>query len=153
MTGLLSTIVALILSLVKEKRKSRLRFARFTFLTTILLTLIITGIEFLLYPINKKNDQLILTGFREAPIGGYWLGIYNDSTWEIGNSSREIEIRGTYTVMNDTVTLYTTGETTFYNGTKVNQLIISKNRLVEVENTGIRYFEVGLNKLNNPKGP
>ena len=89
----------------------------------------------------------MLTGFREAPLGAYWLGVYNDSTWELGNSSREIEVRGTYTFSGDTLYLKTLGGTAFYNGSTRNSFVISGDDLVEVDNSGIKGLKIGLNKL------
>jgi hypothetical protein len=101
-----------------------------------------------MYPTNGKIDQLVLSGFREAPLGAYWLGVYNDSTWELGNSSREIEISGTYTIAGDTLHLKTLGGTAFYNGDTRNSFVIIGDDLMEVENTGIRGLKIGMNKLN-----
>jgi len=146
--GVVGTIVFLVLSVFKRTRTGKLRYAGLTFLTTFILILAITGLEFLMYPTNGKQDQLVLTGFREAPLGAYWLGVYDDSTWELGNSSREIEVRGTYTISGDTLHLKTLGGTAFYNGDTRNSFVISGDDLIEVENSGIKGLKIGLNKLN-----
>ncbi len=101
-----------------------------------------------MHPTNSKLDQLVLTAHREAPIGAYWLGVYDDLTWELGNSSREIEVSGTYEISGDTLHLKTLGGTAFYNGATRNSFIIVGDDLMEVENTGIRGLEIKMNKLN-----
>lgn len=148
LVGVLTTLVFLVLSLFKRTRKGKLQWAGITFFSTVVLIIIMTIIEFLIYPTNPKLDQLVLTAHREAPIGGYWLGLYDDSTWEFGNSSRELEINGTYTILEDTLNLTTTNGTTFYNGDTTNQFLIHPKDLLEVENTGIRGLKIGLNKLD-----
>lgn len=148
--GVFGTIIFVILSAFKRKRKSKLRYAGLTLVSTFALILLITVLEFLMYPKNGKLDQLVLTGFREAPLGAYWLGVYNDSTWELGNSSREIEVSGTYTISEDTLHLITLEGSAFYNWNTQNSFIISGDELIEVENSGIKGLKIGLNKLNGP---
>jgi len=46
----------------------------------------------------------------EAAIGGIWLGLYVDYTWELGNSSREVDETGIFVVKGDTLIL--TGQRT-----------------------------------------
>lgn len=145
--GVVAVIILLILSAFKRTRKNKLWYAGISFLSTFILILAVTGLEFLMFPTNEKQDQLVLTGFREAPLGAYWLGVYNDSTWELGNSSREIEVRGTYTFSGDTLYLKTLGGTAFYNGSTRNSFVISGDDLVEVDNSGIKGLKIGLNKL------
>lgn len=146
--GVIGTIVLLFLSAFKRTRTGKLQYAVITFLTTLTLILLITGLEFLMYPTNSKLDQLVLTAHREAPLGAYWLGVYNDSTWELGNSSSEIEVRGRYTISGDTLYLKTVGGRAFYSGDTRKAFVIQGDDLIEVENTGINGLKIGTNKLN-----
>lgn len=146
--GIFGTIIFLVLSVFKRTRKGKLQYAGLTLLTSVIFILLITGFEFLMHPTNSKLDQLVLTAHREAPIGAYWLGVYNDSTWELGNSSREIEVSGTYTISGDTLHLKTLGGTAFYNGDARNSFVIIGDDLMEIENAGIRGLRIGMNKLN-----
>jgi len=146
--GVIGTIIFATLAIFKRTRKGKLQYAGLSLLTTFILILLITGFEFLMYPTNSKLDQLVLTAHREAPIGAYWLGVYNDSTWELGNSSREIEVSGTYTISGDTLHLKTLGGTAFYHGDTRNSFVIIGDDLMAVENTGIRGLKIGMNKLN-----
>jgi len=63
-----------------------------------MLILLTTGLEFLMHPTNNKLGQLVLTGHREATLGAYWLGVYDDGAWGLGQSSREIVSSGSYTI-------------------------------------------------------
>ena len=148
LVGVLTTLVFLSLSLFKRTRRGKLKTAGITFFTTVATILIITAFEFLIYPPNRNKDKLVLTAFREAPLGAYWLGLYDDSTWELGNSSREIKVKGTFTINGDTLNFKTLGGTAFYNGDTKKRFLIQENDLIEIENTGIGGLKIGLNKIN-----
>jgi len=149
LVGILATLIFLVLSLFKKIRKGQLQNAGVTFLTSMVLILLITGLEFLMHPSNKRLDQLVLTGHREAPLGAYWLGVYNDGTWELGQSSREIVFSGHYTISGDTLRLKTRYGTAFGNGATSTDLVIHNDDLLEVKNTGIKALKIGVNKLGN----
>ncbi|MEH0153140.1 hypothetical protein V6R21_03280 [Limibacter armeniacum] len=87
-----------------------------------------------------------MSAYREAPFGGYWLGLYTDLTWELGNTSREISAKGIYAVNNDTLEL-TTVKGSYFNGDTINTFIFEGKHLIEVKNTGIKGLEIELNKL------
>ena len=145
--GLTTTIIYLISFAFKRNSRS-LKKAGIVFGSTVTVIIVITLMELSLYPVNQKKDQLVLTAFREAPIGAYWLGLYSDSTWQMGNSSREIEIAGTYRIKGDTILLKATSEKGFYNGDTLNYFLIKGQDLVEMENTEIRGLKITMNKLN-----
>jgi hypothetical protein len=147
LVGIFTSFVFLVLWVIKRTRRNKLRNAALTFLVTFILIIAISVLEFLRYPSNSKLNQLVLSAYREAPLGAFWLGVYDDLTWELGNSSREIEIRGTYTISGDTLYLTTSKGMVFYNGNAQNVFVISGDNLIEVENSGIRGLEISLNKL------
>jgi hypothetical protein len=103
--------------------------------------------ETILYPPNPKIDQLILSAYREAPIGGIWLGVYEDRTWQLGYSSVEITSEGTYQLAGDTLTLIANEGTTVIGESERTSFLIETKYLVEVENSGIRSLEIQRNKL------
>ena len=151
--GLLMTIAFLTLAAFNRNRKGKLQNAGVSFLVTIILILSIWGLEFLMYPTNSKLDKLVLSAYREAPIGAYWLGLYEDHTWQFGNSSREIEYSGTWVISGDTLHLNSLFDTAFYNGQTKNSFLIEKNNLIEIEDNGIHVLEIGINKLSPSKKP
>nr|WKN38291.1 hypothetical protein K4G66_06195 [Tunicatimonas sp. TK19036] len=124
--GLTTTIIYLISFAFKRNSRS-LKKAGIVFGSTVTVIIVITLMELSLYPVNQKKDQLVLTAFREAPIGAYWLGLY---------------IKG------DTILLKATSEKGFYNGDTLNYFLIKGQDLVEMENTEIRGLKITMNKLN-----
>jgi hypothetical protein len=148
LVGVIATLTFLLLSVFKRTRKGKLKLAIITFFSTVAVIVIITLVEFQLYPINQKTDKLLLTAYREAPLGGIWLALYNDSTWEIGFSSREITANGTYELKSDTLTLSATEGTTVVGQTIKTSFVVESDRLIEVENSGIKALEIKINKIN-----
>ena len=147
--GLTLTVFLLIRALIKNK-KERWKQARISGLTTVVVVIILFTVqELVLYPTNPKLDKLVFVAHREAPIGAYWLGLYDDSTWDFGVSSREVEFSGTYQLNGDTIELTTFDELTFYKGETEKKFIIDQEDIWEVENSGIRGLEIKLNKLKN----
>lgn len=147
--GGLVSVIFLLISLFKRKKRGKLKIAAISFLGSILLILIVTLVELFLFPTNKKTDQLILVAYREAPIGGIWLGLYDDETWELGYSSREITSSGNYIIQHDTLTINAqSGKTILKDITETSFIIGSKN-LLEIENSGIRSLEILMNKSGN----
>lgn len=150
LVAILGTIVTLVFAVVaifKRNRKS-LKRTGFSLLSTlsIVITLILIH-EVILFPPNPKADELILTAYREAQIGGIWLGLYKDSTWEMGNSNRELDQNGIYEIHGDTLILIKPKGETFNNGLNVNQFLIEEGDLIEVKNTGIAALAIEMNKL------
>lgn len=148
LVGVIASLTFLLLSVFKRTRKGKLKLAIISLFSTVAIIGIITLVEFQLYPTNKKTDKLLLTAYREAPIGGIWLALYNDSTWEIGFSSREITANGTYELHSDTLTLFAKEGTTVVGQTTKTSFVVELNRLIEVENSGIKALEIKINKIN-----
>ncbi len=146
--GLVLTSIFIVLALFKRNAKNWKRVGISFFGTTALIIILILIQEVFLYPPNPKIERLVLSAYREAPIGGYWLGLYNDSTWELGNSPREIEVFGTYTIIRDTLNLVASEGEIFYNGTTTNTFLINEKELIEIENSGIKWLSIGMNKLD-----
>lgn len=140
-------MILLSLSAFKRTKSGKLRLAGIVFFSTVGLILIITVIEFQVYPNNPKADQLIMSAYREAPIGGIWLAIYTDQTWEIGNSSREITANGTYEIKSDTLILTAAQGTSIIGETEKTSFIIESESLIEVNNSGIKSLKIMENKL------
>ncbi len=147
LAGLTSTFILLFLSAFKRTRSGKLRLAGIVFFSTVGLILIITVIEFQVYPKNPKADQLIMSAYREAPIGGIWLAIYTDQTWEIGNSSREITANGTYEIKSDTLILTAAQGTSIIGEIDQTSFIIQSESLIEINNSGILSLEIILNNM------
>ncbi len=146
--GLVLTSIFIVLALFKRNAKNWKRVGISFFGTAALIIILILIQEVFLYPPNPKIEQLVLSAYREAPIGGYWLGLYNDSTWEFGNSPREIEVFGTYTIIRDTLNLVASEGKIFYDGTTTNAFLINETGLIEIENSGIKWLSIGMNKLD-----
>ncbi|GAB3333225.1 hypothetical protein GCM10027429_13550 [Marivirga atlantica] len=146
--GLLFTLVFLIVLLFKKNKRPFLRNAGITFISTVIIILAITIVEFFIAPVNPKEDQLVLNAYRSAQLGGFWLGVYKDSTWEMGNSSREIGLKGTYNINGDTLILKVSNGGKFKNGKSENSLIITETALIEIESTGIKRLNINLNKID-----
>jgi hypothetical protein len=148
LVGVIGTLIFLLLSAFKRTKQGKSRLAGITFFSTAVLIVIISIIEFQVYPTNSKTDQLLLTAYREAPLGGIWLAIYDDRTWELGYSSREITASGTYQLKSDTLILTAANGTTIIGQTERTSFVIESNRLMEVKNSGIRSLEIMVNKMN-----
>jgi len=87
-----------------------------------------------------------LVASREAQIGGILLKLYADSTFEIGGF-REVKSSGTYELKSDTL-LITATDSPKQNGyITQTSFIIRKGYLEEVEDSGIGFLEVHVNKL------
>jgi hypothetical protein len=151
--GVIITLTFLLLRVFKRTRKGKLKLAIISLFSTAAIIGIITLVEFQLFPTNKKTDKLLLTAYREAPIGGIWLALYNDSTWEIGFSSREITENGTYILRSDTLTLFATEGTAVVGQTTKTSFVIESDRLIEVENSGIKALEIKINKIKRDITP
>lgn len=147
LVGILATFVFLAIALFSKNKKGKIRTAGITFFTTATILILITIVEFLIFPINPKTEQIVLTAYREAPIGGIWLTLYNDNTWEMGYSSREISSNGTYIFENDTLTIYATSEEGIINNLKKTSFTFNSNKLIEIENSGIRMLEIKIDKM------
>ena len=145
--GIIVTLTFTVIAIIKRSSKNWRR-AGFSLLSsgTIVIILILVH-EVILFPPNPKVEQLVLTAYREAPIGGIWLGVYNDQTWQLGYSSVEITSEGTYQLVGDTLTLTAIEGTTVIGESERTSFIIEPRYLVEVKNSGIRSLEIQLNKL------
>lgn len=140
--GSLSSLFFLITGIFSRHKKDRLKIAAWAFTSAVGVILLIIIVDLFLFPINKKSDQLILSAYREAPLGGIWLALYEDETWEIGYSSREITSSGNYTIMHDTLTLNTQSGKTILKDISKTSFIIDSKYLTEIENSGIRSLEI-----------
>ena len=130
----------------------KIRIAGITFFTTAAIVILITIVEFFVFPINPRTEELVLTAYREAPIGGIWLALYNDNTWEMGYSSREITSNGTYKIENDTLTIYATSGEEIITNLRQTSFTFHSNKLVEIKNSGIKNAR-NKNKQNERNGP
>ena len=83
---------------------------------------------------------------REAPIGGILLKLYEDNTFEIGGF-REVKSSGTYELKSDTLLLTATNNPKQNGYITQTSFIIRKGYLEEVEDSGIGFLKVYVNKL------
>lgn len=147
--GILGTsvcLIILIITIFSRHKKGKLKIATWTFSSTIGVILLIIIVDLFLFPINQKSDHLILSAYREAPLGGIWLALYDDQTWEIGYSSREITSSGNYLIRHDTLTLNAQSDKTILKDISKTSFIIDSKNLIEIENSGIRSLEIVYNK-------
>ncbi|MCV9386991.1 hypothetical protein [Reichenbachiella ulvae] len=144
--GFLVTLTFVIMAIFKNSKYWKLSGISLATTTLAVIALILIQ-ETILYPPNPKIDKLVLSAYREAPIGGIWLGVYNDRTWQLGYSSVEITSEGKYELAGDTLTLFANDGTTVIGDSKRTSFLIEPKYLVEVENSGIRSLEIQLNKL------
>lgn len=141
------TLTFAVAAIVKKNLKNWKR-SGISFLATVASVFILIFIqETIIYPPNPKSDQLILSAYREAPLGGIWLGVYNDQTWQLGNSSVEITSEGTYQLTGDTLTLTANEGTTIMGEFQRTSFIIKPKHLIEIKNSGIWSLEIQLNTL------
>lgn len=128
--GVTTSIALLVIGLVKGD-KSRFKHAFYFLTATFISQLVLTGLEFLYYS-NKtgKEKQILISAAREAPIGGIWLKLYDDESYSLTNDPRSEGSKGTYTIKNDTLTL-------FISDTIRTSFIIKEKSLTEIESTGI----------------
>lgn len=146
--GVLGTLLFLILALLNRNKKGKLKIAGLTFIISVAIIVLITLVEFLIYPVNPKTEQLILTAYREAPLGGIWLALYDDETWELGYSSREITSKGTYKFHNDTLTIFAQEGQKIVKEIEQTSFTFDSGKLVEIQNSGIKVLEIQINKMN-----
>ncbi|MBF9252619.1 hypothetical protein I2I11_04890 [Pontibacter sp. 172403-2] len=142
---LLLTVVFLVGYLIK-RRKARLRNAAISFATAVLSFGLLLVVEELFFSYNFKNKEEVLVASREAPIGGILLKLYKDNTFEIGGF-REVKSSGTYELKADTIFLNATDNPKQNGYVTETSFIIRKGYLEEVEDTGIGFLEVHVNKL------
>lgn len=150
LTGIIGIIVTLtfaVIAIFKRNSKSWKRTGYSLLLSGAMVVSLILVHEEILFPPNPKIEKLVLSAYREAPLGGIWLGVYNDQTWELGYSSVDITSRGTYKLSNDTLTLIATEGTTVIGESELTSFLIKPKHLLEVENTGIKSLEIQLNNL------
>jgi hypothetical protein len=143
--GLILTVIFLIGYLIK-KRKARLRNAAISFATVALSLLLLIVAEELFFSYNSENKEEVLVASREAPIGGILLKLYDDSTYEIG-VLREVKSAGTYALKSDTLILTATDNPKQNGYSTQTSFIIKEGYLEEIEDTGIGFLEIHVNKL------
>lgn len=148
--GLLLTFIFLGRALIKRRKRNSLKYAAINFFSTAIIILVITVVEFLLYPTNPKTDKLLLTAYREAPLGGIWLALYTDQTWELGYSSREITATGTFALSGDTLSIKSKDGSRIIGEIEETMFLIHQNNLVELKNSGIKSLEIKINNLEKP---
>jgi len=147
--GIVVTLMFTLIAIFKRNSKKWRRAGISLVTSTVVIISLILVYETILYPPNPKIEQLVLFAYREAPLGGVWLGIYEDQTWQIGYSSVEITSEGSYLLNGDTLTLIASPGTTIIGESKRISFIIDPKYLVEVKNSGIRFLEIKMNKLEN----
>lgn len=107
--------------------------------------------EFILFPENSKSDQLVFVARRDMPISAIWLGLYDDNTFELGVSSREVESSGNYTFKNDTLTLTSHKGTYLHNGDYTYTFFIKGDYIWEVKNSGIKGLKIVMDERQSKK--
>ena len=146
--GVLVTLFFAIVALIK-RNSANWKSSGISLATTIVVIVSMIFVqETILYPPNPKIGQLVLSAYREAPIGGIWLGIYDDNTWQLGYSSKEITSEGTYRIFGDTLQLVANNGTTVIGDFNQTAFIIKAKSLIELNNSGIRSLEILQNKLD-----
>jgi len=98
--------------------------------------------------INSENQEkeVILVASREASSGGIILRLFNDNTFELG-TLRKAKTEGIYKLTGDTLFLSATDNSKLNKKFSPNVFIVKDNRLVEVNNTGISFLEIQVNKV------
>ncbi|MEP1032970.1 hypothetical protein [Ekhidna sp.] len=145
--GLLVTLTFTIIAIFKRNSKSWKRSGYSLLASSAIIITLILIHEVILFPPNPKTEQLLISAYREAPLGGIWLGVYDDQTWQLGYSSVEITSEGTYQLSGDTLTLIASEGTSVIGDSERTSFIIKPKNLVELKNSGIRSLEIHLNKL------
>ena len=148
LAGVILTLVFLFIAIFKRTKKGLIRKAGITLFSSVMIIIVISVVEYFIYPINQKTDQLLLTAYREAPLGGIWLALYHDKTWELGFSSREITATGTYQINADTLYLTAMDDTIIIGEIDKTSFIIGEKTLIEIQNSGIRSLEIIINNMN-----
>jgi len=145
--GIVVTLIFILVAIFKQSSRSwkRAGYSLLAFGT------IVTGLflyhKLILFPPNPKVDQLVFSAYREAPIGGIWLGLFDDKTWELGYSSVEITSSGTFDISGDTLKLIATEGTTVIKEFKQTSFIMKPDYLLELKNTGIRSLIIQMNEI------
>lgn len=145
--GIVVTLTFTLIAIFKRTPKNWRRSGISLLSSGIIVIILILIHEVILFPPNPKTEQLVLMAYREAPIGGIWLGVYNDQTWQLGYSSVEITSTGTYQIIGDTLTLIANKGTIIIGESERTSFVIEPKYLVEVKNSGIKSLEIQLNKL------
>ena len=107
--------------------------------------LITSGIEFLLT--KFRNRGLVMYAWREAPIGGIWLRLYNDDKFKLGHLPESVAIAGSYKIKGDTLFLEGNKPIELLNSASKTSFIITKNRLLEINSTKIGALDISKNEL------
>lgn len=149
--GIIATLIFTLIAISRRTSKSWAWSGYSFFMSSSIVIMLILIHELILFPPNPKTDQLVLTAYREAPIGGVWLGLYDDQIWQLGYSSVEITSAGKYQITGDTLTLYADEGTTIIGEVERTSFIIKSKSLVEIKNSGIRFLEIELNKVELEK--
>lgn len=143
--SLILTVIYLLGYLIK-RRKARLRNAAISFASAALSLSLLIVAEELIFSYNFKKKEEVLVASREAPIGGILLKLYEDSTFEIG-VLREVKSAGTYVLKSDTLFIIGTDNPKQNGYTTQTSFIIKEGYLEEIEDTGIGFLEIHVNKL------
>ncbi|MEM9671633.1 MAG: hypothetical protein ACFB15_28450 [Cyclobacteriaceae bacterium] len=148
LVGLLLTFIYLIVAVVNKHKRGKLKTAAVVFFSTAGLLIAISIIEFFVYSSNEEPRGVVIKAYREAPIGGVWLALYEDSTWELRNSSREIRAKGEYQITGDTVTMIAEEGYGIANDVAEISFLIKKKRLIETSKSGINILEIRINNID-----
>jgi hypothetical protein len=142
---LIFTVVFLVGYLIK-RRKARLKNVAISFATAVLSLGLLIVVEELFFSYNFKNKEEVLVASREAQIGGILLKLYADNTFEIGGF-REVKSSGIYELKSDTLLLTATNSPKQNGYITQTSFIIRKGYLEEIEDNGIGFIDVHVNKL------
>ncbi|WP_187262662.1 hypothetical protein [Pontibacter beigongshangensis] len=144
-TGFVLTFIFLVVFL-RKKKLARLLHATLTILATTFLFYILNWEELTQRDFNRAKKKVVLTASREKLIGGVFLALYEDGTYELGNL-RRVVTAGVFCVKADSLFLITTDTTHLPGASSKTSFIINKEELVEIQNTGIERLEVHENRL------
>ncbi|WP_162428825.1 solute carrier organic anion transporter [Pontibacter pudoricolor] len=143
--GLTLTVIFLIGYLIR-RRKVRLKNAAISFATVLLSLGLLIIEEELFFSYNFENKKEVLVASREAQIDGILLKLYEDSTFEIGGF-REVQSAGNFELRSDTLYIIQSSGQNKYMSKK--SFIMEKGYLREIEDTGIGFLEVHMNRLKD----
>ncbi|CAM3895046.1 hypothetical protein POKO110462_23050 [Pontibacter korlensis] len=143
--GLILTLIFLLGFLIK-RRKATLRNAAISFASAVLSLSLLIVAEELFFSYNSENKKEVLVASREASIGGIVLKLYEDKTFEIGGF-REVKSAGTYYLKSDTLFITASDNPKQKEYFTQSCFIMKEGYLEEVEDTGIGFLEIHVNKL------
>src|SRR5688572_24886895 len=134
--GFVIATLLLLLALFTWKKK----YLKYTGLFILIISLL--GVfSFTIDFFKNRNREVLLTAFREAPLGGVLLTLYSDSTFELSNLMT-YETSGKFAITEDTLFISTNGSYKLLKNFTETTFLITEKNLVEINNTGIGRLEI-----------